>query len=98
MRRERSNHGSKWELDWVRRYNGGQTDQGEVLDDYYHVTSASGILCFEVMLLQFLFSSDASSVKRGIVKREWEPGKKPPNPMRETGKENQKTTENILAP
>ena len=25
----------------------------------------------------------------------WEPGEKPPNPMRETGKENQETTENI---
>ena len=31
-------------------------------------------------------------------KKEREPGEKLSNPMRETGKENQKTTENILAP
>ena len=57
MRRERKNRGSKWEFDWVRRYGGGQTDQGEVLDDCCHVTSASGtsgILRSEVTLLHFV--------------------------------------------
>ena len=29
---------------------------------------------------------------------EWKPSEKPPNPMRETGEENRKTAENILAP
>ena len=78
MRRERKNRGSKWELDWVRRYGGGQTDQGEVLDDCCHVTSALETLRSEVTLLQLPPSSDASSVERGIVEGKWEPGKKPP--------------------
>ena len=40
MRRMRKNHGSKWEPGRVRRCNGGQVDQDEVLDDYFYVTSA----------------------------------------------------------
>ena len=60
--------------------------------------SASETLRSKVTLLQLLFSLDASSIERGIVKEKWEPGKKPSNPMREAGEENQKTTENILAP
>ena len=79
VRRMRWNRGSKWEPDWVRRCGGGQTDQGEVLDDCCHVTSASGTLRSEVTLLQLPLSLDASSVERGIVEGEWEPGKKPPN-------------------
>ena len=35
----------------MRRYSGGQTDQGEVLDDCCHVTSALGTLRSEVTLL-----------------------------------------------
>ena len=97
MRGERRKRSSKWELDWVRRYGGGQTDQGEVLDDCCHVTSASGTLRSEVTLLQLPLPSDASSVERGIVEEKWEPSKKPPNPMRETGEENRQTTRNILA-
>ena len=50
------------------------------------------------MLLQLPFSLDTSSVECGIVEKKWEPGKKSPNLMRETGEENQKTGENILAP
>ena len=98
MRRERRNRGSEWELDWVKCYGGGQTDQGEVLDDCYHVTSASGTLRSDVTLLQLPLSLDVSSVECGIVEGKWEPGKKPPNLMRETGEENRKTTKNILAP
>ena len=51
------------------------------------------------MLLELPFSSDVSFVKRGIIERElkWEPGEKPPNLMRKTGKKNQRTNENILA-
>ena len=82
----------------MRRYGGGQTDQGEVLDDCYHVTSALGTFRSEVILLQLPLSSDASSVERGIVERKQKPGKKLPNPMRETREENRETTENILAP
>ena len=82
----------------MRRYSGGQTDQGEVLDDCYHVTSASETLRSKVTLLQLPSSSDASSVKRGIVEGKWKPSKKPPNPMKENKKENRKTSENILAP
>ena len=82
----------------MRRYGGGQTGQGEVLDDCCHVTSALGTLCSKVTLLPLPPSSDANSVERGIVKRKLEPGKKPPNPMRKTGEENRETSENILAP
>ena len=82
----------------MRRYGRSQTDQGEVLDDCCHMTSASGTLRSEVTLLQLLLSLDANSVKRGIVEEKWEPGKKPPNLMREPEEENQETTENILAP
>ena len=81
----------------MRRYGGGQTNQGEVLDDCCHVTSALGTLRFEVTLLQLPPSSDVSSVERGIVEEKWEPDKKPPNLMKETEEENRKTTENILA-
>ena len=81
----------------MRCYGGGQTDQGEVLDNCCYMTSALRTLCFEVMLLQLLLSLDASSVERGIVKGKWEPGKKPLNTMRETEEENWKTIENILA-
>ena len=98
MRRERRNCGSKWELDWVRHYDGGQTDQGEVLDDCCHVTFALGTLRSKVTLLQLPPFLDASSVKRGIIKEKWKPSKKPPNPMRETEEENRETTKNILAP
>ena len=52
MPRKKKNCGSKWELNRVRRYSRGQTDQGEVLDDYYHMTSVLGILRSEVTLLQ----------------------------------------------
>ena len=82
----------------MKHYGRGQTDQGEVLNDYCYVTSALGTLRSEVTLLQLPLSSDASSVKHGIVERKWEPSKKPFNPMRETGEENWETTENILAP
>ena len=98
MRRERRNRGCKWELDWVRRYGGGQTDQGEFLDNCCHVTSASWTLRSEVTLLQLPPSLDASSVEHGIVKEEWKPGKKPLKPMKETREDNRETTENILAP
>ena len=49
------------------------------------------------MLLQLPLSLNISSVERGIVKEKWELSKKPLNLMRETGKENRKTTEKILA-
>ena len=52
----------------MRYYGGSQTDQGEILDNCCHVTSILGTLCSEIMLLQLPPSSDASSVKRGIVK------------------------------
>ena len=39
--------GSKWEPDSMRHGSGSQTDQGEVLDDCCHVTSASGTIRFE---------------------------------------------------
>ena len=97
MRRERRNRGSEWELDWVRRYGGGQIDQGEVLDDYYYMISVLGTLRFEVTLLQLPLSLDANSVEQEIVEGKWEPGKKPPNPIKKTEKENRKTIENILA-
>ena len=70
MRREGRNRGSKWELDWVRLYDGDQTDQGEVLDNCYYVTSASGTFRSEITLLQLPPSLDASCAERGIVKRE----------------------------
>ena len=62
----------------MRRYGGGQTDQGEILDDCYHVTSALRLSACDfrfrnsplVTLLQLLLSLDASSVERGIVKVE----------------------------
>ena len=98
MRREKRYRSSKWELDWVRCYGGGQTDQGKVVDDCCYVTSTLGTLRSEVTLLQLPSSLDASSVEHGIVKEKWEPGKKLANPMRKTEKENQETTENILAP
>ena len=52
MHRKRKNRGSKWELNWVRHYGGGQTDQGEVLNDCCHVTSVTGTLYSGVILLQ----------------------------------------------
>ena len=76
MHRERRNRGSKWELDWGKRYGGGQIGQDEVLDDCCHVTSASGTLRSKVTLLQLPFSSDTSSVERGIVEGKWEPDEK----------------------
>ena len=54
MRREKRNYGSECELDWVRRYGGGQTDPGEILDDCCYVTSALGTLRSEVTLLHLL--------------------------------------------
>ena len=75
-----------------------KTDRGEVLDDCCHVTSTSGTLYSEVTLLQLHPFLDASSVERGIVEGKRDPDKKPPKPMRETRKENRKTTEKILAP
>ena len=74
MRREKRYHDSKWESNWVRCYEGGQTDQGKGLDDCCHVTSALGLsahdFCFRnsplVTLLQLPLSLDASSVERGI--------------------------------
>ena len=62
------------------------------------MTSALGTLRSEVTLLQLLSSLDVSSVERRIVKEKWKPGKKPPNPIKEIGEENQETNENILAP
>ena len=44
VRRIRWNRGSKWEPDWVRHCGGGQDNQGEVLDNYCHVTSTLGAL------------------------------------------------------
>ena len=40
-----------------------------------------------------------SFTKQGVVEEEleWELDEKPPNPMKETEKENRKTNENILA-
>ena len=61
------------------------------------MTSALGTFRSEVTLIQLPPSLDASFVERGIVEGKWEPSKKPPNPMRETGEENQETSENILA-
>ena len=61
------------------------------------MTSALGTLRSEVTLLQLPLSSDASSVKYGIVERKKEPSKKPPKPMRETEEENRETNENILS-
>ena len=75
-----------------------KTDQGEVLEDCCHLTSALGTLRSKVTLLQLPPPLDASFVERGIVEGKREPGEKLPKPMRETGEENQKTTENILAP
>ena len=75
-----------------------KTDQGKVLDDCCYMTSALGTLHSKITLLQLPFSLDASSVERGIVEGKRKPGKKSPKPMRETGEENQKATENILAP
>ena len=82
----------------MRRYSRGQTDQGEVLDDYCHMTSTSETLRSEVILLQLPPSLDTSSVEREIVEGKWELGEKPLNLMREAKEENRETTENILAP
>ena len=82
----------------MRRYSGGQTDQGEVLDDCYYVTSALKTLRSKGMLLQLSLSSDASSIERRIVEGRWKPGKKLHNPMKRTGEENRETSENILPP
>ena len=41
VRRIRRNHGFEWEPGWVRRGDGGQADQGEVLDGCCHMTFAS---------------------------------------------------------
>ena len=56
MYREKRYRGSKWEPNWVKCYGGGQADQGEVPDDYCHVTSASGTLCSKshVIILKIL--------------------------------------------
>ena len=98
MRRERRNRGSEWELNWVRCYGGGQTNQGEDLNDCCHVNSALGTFRSKVTLLQLSPFSDVGFVERGIIKKKWEPSKKPPNLMRETEEENWKTIKNILAP
>ena len=51
------------------------------------------------MLLQLPPSLDVSSAKRGNCwSKEWEPGEKPSNLMKEIGEENRKTIKNILAP
>ena len=51
----------------MKRYGRGQTDQGEVLDNYCHITSASETLRSKITLLQLPLSLDASSVENGIV-------------------------------
>ena len=33
MHRMKKNRGFKWEPNWIKYYDEGQTDQGEVLDD-----------------------------------------------------------------
>ena len=59
MCKMRQNRDSKWEPDWGRRCDGGQADQGKVLEDCCHLTSASEALCssFEGhVFIFFLFS------------------------------------------
>ena len=92
MRRERRYRGSKWEPGWVRRYGGGQTDQGEVLDllsrDFRFgtsplVTSASGTLrlsrYYNCLLLRTQAPLSVESSKWGL-------GEKPVNLKRELGR------------
>ena len=93
----RRNRGSKWETDWVRYCNEIQADQGEVLDDYYYMTSTLETFCSKSHIITIASFLDASFVEHEIVKKKWELGEKPPNPMKETGEENRKIIENILA-
>ena len=84
----------------MRRYIGGQANQGKVLDDCFYMTSTSGALCsgFEghVITIASFFGRELRWAWKSLKGRRG-PGEKPPNPMKETEKENQKTTENILA-
>ena len=70
MHREKKKRGSKWEPNWIKRCNRSQIDQGEVLDDYYHVTSALIASILKVTLLQLLSFLDTSFTKRRIIKAE----------------------------
>ena len=56
MRKTKKNYDFKWELDWLRYHSRDQADQGEVLDNYCHVTSALKTLRSEdhVIILNFL--------------------------------------------
>ena len=85
----------------MRRCGGGQADQSEVIDVCCHVTSAFGALRSgskgHVITIASFFGRELCwAWKRW--REEWESGEKPPNLMKETGEENQETTENIIAP
>ena len=47
MRRMIRKCSSKWEPNWVRRYGGSQTNQGEVLNNYCYMISTLKTLCFK---------------------------------------------------
>ena len=71
------------------------------LDDYYHVTSALGALRSgsegHIITIASFFGRKLCWVWK-CWREEWEPGEKPPNPMKETGEENRGAIKNILAP
>ena len=67
MRRMRWNRGSKWEPDWLRRCGGGQADQGEVLNDCCHVTSASGTLRSEGHVITILLIKISHKLKLDLI-------------------------------
>ena len=59
------------------------------LDDYYYqIISALRTLYSKNHIITIAFFFDVSSAKRGIVEKEWEPGKKPLNLIKKTEKEN----------
>ena len=84
----------------MRRCSRSQTDQGEVLNDYYHVTFALVTPCSKghVITIASFFLQTSSAKRESRWREEWKPGEKPPNPMRKTREENRGTTKNILAP
>ena len=97
MRRIRRNHSFKWEPNWVKHYGIGQTNQGEVLDNYCHVASTLKALCSKGHIITITSFFNISSAECEIVEEKWEPGEKPLNPMKRTEEENQETSENIIA-
>ena len=58
--KERKNRGFKWELHCVSHHGKNQTNQGEVLDDCCHVTSAFETLRTKGHVITRFFSNNLS--------------------------------------